>query len=51
MTVHRNLSFQQNPPKFDLAVAVLRARANRLEDLNLETAVVTTKYTKSTKQE
>ncbi len=33
VTVDRNLSFQQNLPKFDLAVAVLRARSNRLEDL------------------
>ena len=33
VTVDRNLSFQQNLPKFVLAVAVLRARSNRLEDL------------------
>ena len=33
VTVDRNLSFQQNLPKFDLAVAVLRASSNRLEDL------------------
>jgi len=33
VTVDRNLSFQQNLPKFDIAVAVLRARSNRLEDL------------------
>ena len=33
VTVDRNLSLQQNLPKFDLAVAVLRARSNRLEDL------------------
>jgi len=33
VTVDRNLSFQQNLPKFNLAVAVLRARSNRLEDL------------------
>lgn len=33
VTVDRNLSFQQNLPKFDLAVAVLRAHSNRLEDL------------------
>jgi hypothetical protein len=33
ITVDRNLSFQQNLPKFDLAVLVLRARTNRLKDL------------------
>lgn len=33
VTVDRNLSFQQHLPKFDIAVAVLRARSNRLEDL------------------
>lgn len=33
VTVDRNLSLQQNLPKFDIAVAVLRARSNRLEDL------------------
>jgi hypothetical protein len=33
ITVDRNLSFQQNLPKFDLAVLVLRARTNRLRDL------------------
>ena len=33
VTVDRNLSFQQHLPKFDIAVAVLRARSNRVEDL------------------
>ena len=33
VTVDRNFSFQQHLPKFDLAVAVLRARSNRLDDL------------------
>ena len=33
ITVDRNLSFQQNLPKFDIAVLVLRARTNRLKDL------------------
>lgn len=33
VTVDRNLSFQQHLPKFKIAVAVLRARSNRLEDL------------------
>jgi predicted nuclease of predicted toxin-antitoxin system len=33
VTVDRNLSFQQNLPKFDIAVAVLRARSNRLDAL------------------
>ena len=33
VTVDRNLSFQQNVSKFNLAVAVLRARSNRLADL------------------
>ena len=31
--VDRNLSFQQHLPKFDTAVLVLRARSNRLADL------------------
>lgn len=35
VTVDRNLSFQRNLPKFGLAVAVLRARSNRLEDLKV----------------
>ena len=33
LTVDRNLSFQQNIPKFNLAVLVLQARSNRLADL------------------
>ncbi len=33
VTVDRNLSFQQNLPTFAISVAVLRARSNRLEDL------------------
>jgi hypothetical protein len=33
ITVDRNLTFQQNLPKFDIAVLVLRARTNRLADL------------------
>lgn len=33
ITVDRNLSFQQNLPRFAIAVIVLRARTNRLSDL------------------
>lgn len=33
ITIDRNLSFQQNLPKFDIAVLILRARSNRLRDL------------------
>jgi len=33
LTVDRNLSFQQNLPRFKIAVLVLRARTNRLVDL------------------
>lgn len=33
VTVDRNLSFQQNLVAFDIAVIVLRARSNRLADL------------------
>jgi hypothetical protein len=33
VTVDRNLSFQQHLPKFKIAVLVLRARSNRLADL------------------
>lgn len=33
ITVDRNLSFQQNLPKYNLAVVVLRAKSNRLADL------------------
>ena len=33
VTVDRNLSFQQNIPRYDIAVVVLRCRSNRLQDL------------------
>jgi len=33
VTVDRNLSFQQNLPRYNVAVIVLRARSNRLQDL------------------
>jgi hypothetical protein len=33
ITVDRNLSFQQNIPKFNIAVLVLHASSNRLADL------------------
>lgn len=33
LTVDRNLSFQQNLPKFDIAVLVMQSRSNRLADL------------------
>jgi len=33
VTVDRNRSFQQNVPSFSIAVIVLRARTNRLADL------------------
>jgi hypothetical protein len=33
LTVDRNLSFQQPLPKFDIAVIVLRAQTNRLDEL------------------
>ena len=33
ITVDRNLSFQQNLPKFNVAVLVLHATSNRLADL------------------
>ena len=33
ITVDRNLSFQQNLPKYNIAVIVLRAKSNRLSDL------------------
>jgi hypothetical protein len=33
ITVDRNLSFQQNLPKFNIAVVVLHAASNRLADL------------------
>lgn len=35
ITADRNLSFQQNLPKFNIAVLVLRAKSNRLADLLL----------------
>ena len=35
ITVDRNLSFQQNLPKFNIAVLVLHAPSNRLADLKL----------------
>lgn len=33
ITVDRNLSFEQNLPKFNIAVVVLKAHSNRLADL------------------
>ena len=33
VTVDRNLSFQQNLPNYNIAVIILRARTNRLQDL------------------
>ncbi len=33
VTVDHNLSFQQHLPRYSLAVIVLRARSNRLQDL------------------
>jgi hypothetical protein len=33
LTVDRNLTFQQNLPKFEIAVLVLHGRSNRLQDL------------------
>ena len=33
ITVDRNLSFQQNLPKFNIAVLILNAPSNRLADL------------------
>ena len=33
VTVDRNLSYQQNLPKFSIAVIVLKATSNRLADL------------------
>lgn len=35
MTVDRNLAFQQNLAKFNIAVVILRAPTNRLADLKL----------------
>lgn len=33
ITVDRNLSFQQNLPKFNIAILILHASSNRLTDL------------------
>jgi len=33
ITIDRNLSFQQNLPKFDIAVIILRAHSDRPHDL------------------
>ncbi|MGA1283722.1 MAG: DUF5615 family PIN-like protein [Prochlorothrix sp.] len=33
VTVDRNLSFEQNLPRFEIAVLVLKAPSNRLKDL------------------
>lgn len=33
VTVDRNLLFQQNLPRFDVAVMILHARSNRLKDM------------------
>lgn len=33
LTVDRNLAFQQNLPKFNIAVLILQAHSNRLADL------------------
>ncbi len=35
VTVDRNIPFQQHLPKFDIAVILLRAKTNRLDDLVL----------------
>jgi hypothetical protein len=35
VTVDRNLPFQQHLPKFDIAVILLRAKTNRLDDMVL----------------
>lgn len=35
VTVDRNLPFQQHLPKFDIAVILMRAKSNRLDDLVL----------------
>ena len=40
ITVDRNLSFQQNLPKFSIAVLVLHAPSNRLADLRLLTSKI-----------
>ena len=33
LTADRNLSYQQDPSSFDIAIVVLVARSNRLDDL------------------
>jgi predicted nuclease of predicted toxin-antitoxin system len=33
LTADRNLVYQQTVPRFDIAIVVLRAKTNRLEDL------------------
>jgi hypothetical protein len=33
VTVDRNLSFQQHLPKYDIAVVLLTAKSNRIDDL------------------
>ncbi|HJR57822.1 MAG TPA: DUF5615 family PIN-like protein [Vicinamibacterales bacterium] len=33
LTADRNLSYQQDPSSFDIAIVVLAARSNRLDDL------------------
>jgi hypothetical protein len=33
LTMDRNLAFQQNLPRYDIAVVVMRAKSNRLADL------------------
>ena len=33
ITVDRNLTFQQNLPTFNIAILILHARSNRLQDL------------------
>jgi predicted nuclease of predicted toxin-antitoxin system len=46
ITVDRNLSFQQNLPKFNIAVLVLHAPSNRLADLRpLATKILSTLHT------
>jgi hypothetical protein len=40
ITVDRNLSFQQNLPRFSIAVLVLHAASNRLADLKPLTAKI-----------
>jgi Domain of unknown function (DUF5615) len=35
VTVDRNLPFQQHLPKFDIAVILLRAKTNRIADLEV----------------